>query len=165
MKRHKKNFVLVVCAVCILLGALFKIQHYPGAGMLLMLGVCILLIFVAIWLFGRLLSKKDDDEQNIDSTPSAEPAPPNPQVNAANNNIFQLQQNRANQLLQLKIITAEEFGVLNTKIVSDDGIFLTEEKFYDILSLNNMKERGTLDDFMFDMQKSQILGLKYLPNQ
>lgn len=66
---------------------------------------------------------------------------------------------------QLNIISADQYGQLCANIISSKEIVLTEEKYNDVLNLNNMKERGTIEEFMFDMQKSQILGLKYLPKE
>jgi len=95
--------------------------------------------------------------------PAATPKTDNRFVNTGGDTL-KIQLNRASSLLQLGIVSPTEFGILNQNIASGQFV-LSQNVYHDVVNLNNMKERQAIDGFMYDMQKSQILGLKYLDKE
>jgi len=129
------------------------------------------LLVMCWWIIDMILLGKEVDTYNeqveandaaIDSTQESKTEEQNPSAQSIpNGNTLKLQLARASSLLELNIINAPEFGLLNEKIASGEMI-LTQDKYRDVLNLKNMKERESIDDFVYEMQKSKILELKYL---
>jgi len=119
-------------------------------------------------------NRGNQKEETINSTPANNAAasitPPIPQqatpgqkpfVNTDDDSIG-TQLKRAGSLLQLNIVSADELGSLSTNIASGKYI-LSQGVYHDVVNLHSMMERKTIDGFMYEMQRTKMLELKYLP--
>ncbi len=124
------------------------------------------------WVIDMIKLGREVDEVNGENEIDSEPEPPKPMHQPAINSNVQgfantpgdsLDQQliRAKSLLQLNIVNPNEFGLLNTNIASGQFV-LSQNVYHDVVNLNSMKERQAIDEFMYDMQRAQILGFKYL---
>ncbi len=165
----------MISGALLLIGMVFKIQHYPGASIMLMvgfLGIIITLIAGALLLLKSKLQGPKDENPIPNQAASANTStlmPPIPGArpgnrfeNTPNDNTLPTQLKRAGSLLQLNIVNPNEFGTINANIASGKFV-LSHEVYHDVVNLKNMKERQTIDDFMYDMQRTKMLELKYLP--
>lgn len=166
-------WAILISIAILMAGSLFKIQHYPGASLMLMLGMLSTIIFLivgaCIFLKNRLQDSSKEPEPDIPSQAAsaskATQMPPIPNTkfeNTPNDNTLPTQLKRVGSLLQLNIVNPNEFGTINANIASGKFV-LSHEVYHDVVNLKNMKERQTIDDFMYDMQRTKMLELKYLP--
>ena len=145
-----------------------KVQHYPGGGILAAIASLWYLVeFAFLW---KLVDNANDENaaEDVEIDSAAEYAASNDTPTVSQqltpdpdcSNAISAQMGRAEQLLKLSIISPDEFGMLGTVIAS--GKFVLSQSLYnDVKNLHDMKERQTIDDFIYDMQRSKILELKY----
>ncbi len=126
----------------------------------------------AWWVIDLIKLGREVDEVNeeleipsqaTEPKPQHQPAIPQTQEEFTNQpgDTLDHQLKRAKSLLQLNIVTPLEFGNLSSSIASGEFV-LSQGVYHDVVNLNNMKERQTIDGFMYEMQKAQMLGFKYL---
>ena len=66
VKQPLQNLSVLIGGVTLMLGILFKVQHWPGASVLMLLGwVLILFVFMPILIIGKLKSDASKSEKQI----------------------------------------------------------------------------------------------------
>ena len=183
MKKKKKKDSITALLLCAFTGIFGGHKFYlekNTAGILHLISFVLLvlarlagplfLLVLVWWVIDMILVSKEVDSDNENIEGDAEPgqnASSGTQEAAIGQqaipegNAIKLQLMRASSLLEHNVLTAPEFGTLNERIASGE-LILTQDKYRDVLNLRSMRDRESIDDFVYDMQKSKILELKYL---